>query len=54
VGMPAEMPRQARTEHSGFRLIEGFVDQLDGRLMIDRTCGTAVAARLPRTNRMGD
>jgi two-component sensor histidine kinase len=46
VGLPAEMVLRARTGHSGFRLIEGFVDQLDGQLTIDRAAGTSIAVTL--------
>ena len=51
IGMPPEMPLSARAEHSGFRLIDGFVDQLDGKLTIERVSGSSIRVTLPRSDR---
>ncbi len=48
VGLGDEALHPGRSRRSGFRLIEGLVDQLDGRLTIDSTDGTQIRIVFPR------
>jgi len=47
VGIGSNHPSKAGAGHSGYRLIEGFVDQLNGELSINSANGTRIEVKLP-------
>jgi PAS domain S-box-containing protein len=54
IGLAGDEPGAIPSRGSGFRLIEGFVDQLDGRLSIERKDGTTVRIIMPTRRGNGD
>jgi two-component system, sensor histidine kinase PdtaS len=51
VGLADEALAPGRPKRSGFRLVEGFVGQLDGRLVVDRRNGATIRIDLPQLAR---
>jgi PAS domain S-box-containing protein len=51
VGLSMEAIDSSRPDHCGFRLIAGFVDQLNGHLTVDATSGTVIRVALPEPTR---
>jgi PAS domain S-box-containing protein len=51
VGLSQAAIEDARPDHCGFRLIKGFVDQLNGQLTIESSAGTLIRVALPEPTR---